>query len=269
MTASCAEEASAYSLKVELDKGPQRQVRDLLPPFDLSPNFPNILFDKYGVPHPGSPGGIHNAVVQIVPDKRNWYAQNFGRKCRIDWTTPEGTIKFMEDCFRNGRRVEFHARKPGIQTFGTGRGKARFIVGGGISIFVRREIGPLPDSIMINGNVEKGMVATLGVSIPKKGGFPDPNDSAVACHLIPIEYLADQIYPGLPLVLSPRQMWYWLPPPPRFTPGSSCKERRGFWHANVTIYMSKKEDDEDGHEILFNLMRGSAYYILRGLTTPY
>ena len=84
------------------------------------------------------------------------------------------------------------------------------MVGHGISLFVAREVGFLPPRVSFSGLVLDQMIVVLAVPTA-------PADQGPATfHLIPAEYLADPVYPGLPLVLSPSEIQRWLAPPPVF-----------------------------------------------------
>jgi len=231
------------------------------PPFDRCNDFPRIIFDKGGVPHVGKPGGIPRpVVVQIVPSTDNPYIQTFGDKGYRDWATPEETLKDLTAWAQAGKDVIIHPqRHPGVHAIGVSHGRARFICGSGMSVFVVQEKGPLPDGTKFGESTLDKMVAAIAISTPST----DRNSATY--HLIPAEYLTDPEYPGLPAGLSPSEIHHWLAPPPEFHHNVIRSEFPGFYHALVEYDISDKEAEEGGLTILQLTTRGRSYLPLNGL----
>jgi hypothetical protein len=159
-----------------------------------------------------------------------------------------------------GEEFTIHCRRPGIQAMGVSRGRARFLCGGGISVFVVREEGLLPKGTECRGIIiPDGMVATIGVAIPYS------DDHSLTYHLIPKEWLADPEYPGLPPGLSPMEIEHWLAPPPEFEIGGPSEELPGYFLAIVQHDISDKEVKEGGGTIAKLTVRGRSYLPLNGL----
>ena len=135
------------------------------------------------------------------------------------------------------------------------------MVGRGISLFVVREVGFLPPRVSFSGLVLDQMIVVLAVSTA-------PADQGPATfHLIPAEYLADPVYPGLPLVLSPSEIQRWLAPPPVFQV-SVFAVHNGYRLALVHFDVSEKEGEEEGGGTITRVtIRGQSYIDINGFYT--
>ena len=237
---------------------------DIPPPRDMCPEFPDIFFDARGVPHPGSPIRGSNIITQVVPVSTSWFTRQFGLPCFSGgWVEPETVLEDLGDWQAAGGKIYAHSRRSGMRVTGIGRGRPRFLCGGGFSLFIGGELGLVPDGMFADGRELINMVATFAVSIPASGAMPVFADAAM--HLIPAEYLKDPEYPGLlsPLTLSEAN--FHLPPPPYFVPGLPCSEFPGFRYARVYVLPSFREIAEDGLDFCDRFLRGGSYRRLLGL----
>ena len=219
------------------------------------------------MPHPVSPITGSDIIVQIVPDSGNWFVEHFTLSCVPEgWVEPEAAYQNVRDWQASDWRVVIHARRPGVQVSGIGRGRPRFLRGGGISLFIGEEIGLLPDDVVVDGVRLTQMVAVFGVSIPDSGVLPAFSDAAV--HIVPAEYLRDPEYPS---PLQPSVSFdddFHLPPPPTFRPGRPSSLFPGYTSAEVHLSMSGFEEGEPySLDFACVLVRGPSYRSLFGLPT--
>jgi len=136
---------------------------------------------------------------------------------------------------------------------------ARFVCGGGMSLFVVREVGVVPVGACLGGVPLDRMVVVFGVLLGSV-------DSPAAYHLVPSEYLVDPALPGLLPDLSFAQVQRSLPSPPEFSEGGLVGGCSGLSYAMVGFEVSLEEWDE-GSVALFGLvLRGASYRLLRGLS---
>lgn len=231
------------------------------PPFDRFPDFPCVFFEHRGIPHVGRPGGIPDPIIiQIVPTPCNPYAQVFGEGGYRDWSSPEKTLQDLIRWEASGKAVVTHPRRPEARVFGISHGKARFVCGYGMSVYVVREVGLLPDRAVFGGSIQDRMIVALAITVPM------PRRDSVAYHLIPAEYLADPDFPGLPAGLSPSEVRHWLADPPLF---ERCQFQSsvyaGYYPALVHFDISRKEEEEGGSTVCTLTMRGPSYSLVNGL----
>jgi len=199
-------------------------------------------------------------VVQIVPSPDNPYIKTFGDKGYRDWATPEKALKDLTAWTQAGKDVIIHPRHPRVRAIGVSHGRARFVCGSGMSVFVVQEKGLLPDGTRFGESTLDKMVATIAVSTP------NTDRNSATYHLIPAEYLVDPEYPGLPTGLSPSEISHWLAPPPEFHHNLIRSEFPGFYCALVEYDISDKEAEEGGLTILQLTARGRSYLPLNGLS---
>jgi hypothetical protein len=250
----------------------------LPPPFDRDPKFPEVYFTPSGEPVLGRPTGPSDTTIyQIVPTDSNPYAKRYGggrsamhisgevldrRLCSNeyrDWDPPEVVLETIQEWSNLGVEIIFHPRLPGIRVSGVSRGKSRFLCGGGVYVYVVRELGMLPEGGEVNGVTMDKMVATFGVA------FPGSGDQSMAYHIFPSEYLVDPAFPGLPGGLPYSEVLRWLPPPPTFGPDLPVTGGMGLVRSRVEFDVSVQEESEAGGTMMGYTTRGRSYYLLRGV----
>ena len=226
-----------------------------------------MVFDRLGVPHPASPITGCDTIVQIVPDPGSWFPEQFALSCHSEgWVEPEIALQEMEVWRASNWGVNIHSRRPGVQVSGIGRGRPRFLRGGGFSLFIGAEIGLLPDGVIVDGIRLTQMVVVFGVTIPDSGVLPTFSDAAL--HIVPAEYLRDPEYPNplLPPVAFDDD--FHLPPPPIFRPGRASSLYPGYTTAEVHLSLSAFEAGEPySLDLACVLVRGPSYRRLFGLPT--
>jgi hypothetical protein len=251
----------------------------LPPPFDRDPKFPAVYFTLSGEPVLGQPTGSSDTTIyQIVPSDSNPYSRRYGgvnpttqtsgevldRRLRSneyrDWDPPEVVLETVQDWFDLGVEIVFHPRRPGICVSGVSRGKSRFLCGGGVYVYVVRELGMLPEGGKVNGVTMERMVATFGVA------FPGSGNQSTAYHIFPSEYLVDPALPGLPGGLSYFETLRWLPPPPLFGRDLPVADGKGLVRSRVEFDVSVQEESEAGGTVMGLTLRGRSYYLLQGVS---
>lgn len=201
--------ALAYNIR-DFQQGSFTDV-DLPPPLDRSPQFPPVYFTPQGEPILVNPPLDNRpTVIQVVPHPNSPYSRQFGAGGYRGWNTLGETLDLVEAWASSGSDVVIHPRCEGVWAMGESRGFARFVIGMGLSLFVVREVGLLPDGARLGGESLTGMITTLGVT------FPGPEDQYLEYHLIPAEYLIDPYLSGMPSGLTQEGLIYHLPPPPGF-----------------------------------------------------
>lgn len=249
----------------------------LPPPLDRHPQFPVVFFNPAGEPLLGRPPGTSDTTIyQIVPSDRNPYRLRYGgvephgdtdqegNPRRIsgdeyrDWDPPETVLSTILDWFEQGVEIVFHPRRQGIRVAGVSRGKSRFLCGGGVHVYVVRELGMLPEGRRVNGVTMCGMVATFGIA------FSGTGNESEAYHVFPAEYLVDPAYPGLPRGLSHAETLRWLPPPPTFDAAEPVVDGTGLAWARVEFDISMREEAEGGGTVAGWTFRGRSYIRLLG-----
>ena len=230
----------------------------LPPPLDRHPDFPMVGFDRFGNPYLGGPGVEGPLVCQIVPDEANPYLRHFGAGFGRDWDDPESVFLTVRDWCDLGFDVVVHPRRPGVEVAGSGHGISRFLCGGGLSVFIVRELGPLPDGESFRGVTLRGMAVVLGVATPSWGDF------SPSYHILPVEYLFDPALPGLPYGLSGPDLKYWLPPPLVFSPGEPTGVEFPSSYAVIDFDLSEQEYRDGGGAVTTSLLRGRSYLSLQG-----
>ena len=236
----------------------------LPPPLDRT-RFPNVRFGPGGYPLLGSPDEpLHprstSVIYQVVPSPSNPFALHFGEGEYRDWDSPEAVARTVEDAYDLGFSIVFHRRNPHIRVAGVSRGKARFLVGGGVTFFAAREVGLLPHDRSVFGLYHHEMVVVYGAVFPCPDGITD------SYHVFPKEFLMDPAFPGLPPGLAPSEVTRWLAPPPRFYPGRPVAGHPGTYFARIFHGVSEKEAmEEDGGTYFQYTRRGLSYLIMLGL----
>ena len=208
------------------------------------------------------PDGL--AVHQIVPWGDNPYINYFGGWVSAGdgrWEAPEDAWYNLTTWVGAGGRVIVHPRHPQGQVVGDGQGRSRSLYGGGMRLFMAREMGTLPVGVEVGGQRVGGMALVWGVE------FPLGPDSMATYHLVPPEYLADLPYPGLPSWLSLIEELRWIPPPPVFSSGDPVWGRPDLTQAHVRHSVSIREaEEEDGGPVQVDVVRrGDSYMRLVGL----
>lgn len=198
-------------------------------------------------------------VHQIVPWRNNPYVQFFrgwesaGDGC---WEVPEDTLYDLAIWVEAGGGVVVHHRWPQAPVVGDGQGKPRFLYGGGMRLFVAREMGVLPSGVVVRGQVVGGMALVWGVEFPLGLG------SMATYHLVPPWYLMDLPYPGLPSWVSLYEEFRWLLLLPVFSPGDSIWGRPDLVQVQVGHSVSIKEvEEEEGGVVLVGVLRCSNSYL--------
>ena len=208
------------------------------------------------------PNGL--AVHQIVLWGDNLYVQYFGGWVSAGdgrWEAPEDTWYNLATWVGAGGRVVVHHRHPRGQVVRDGWGRSRFLYGGGMQLFMVREMGTLPEGVEVGGQRVGGMAMVWGVE------FPLRPDSIATYHLVPPEYLMDLPYPGLPSWVSLIKELCWIPPPPVFSLGDPVWGCLDLAQAQVGHSISIREaEEEDGGPIQVDVVRrGDSYMRLVGL----
>ena len=239
----------------------------LPPPFDRHPGFQAVYFDRAGNPLLGPPPQGRNAASMptihcIVPDPSNLYTHRFGVGNLRDWDTPPQVQNTIESWYELGMEVTIHSRNPRARVAGVSQGKAHFLCGSGISLFIIRELGLLPEEKITCGVVMHRMVVTLAV------GFPNPEDLPASYHIVLAEYLMDPPLPGLPLGLTLDELRHWIPPPPEFSRGQQVPGNPGLSYARVVNEISEKEMEEGGGTLFCFTLRGASYFRINGWPQP-
>jgi hypothetical protein len=208
----------------------------------------------------GSPHVLDTVVCQVVPSPKNPYVLRFGEGAYRDWVSPNAALVIIKTWRQLRWEVVIHPHRSGVRSVGESRGLARFVLGGGVSVFVAREVGALPDGAEFNGLSLGGMIVTFGIELPNPGARP------ATYHVFPAEYLADPELPGLAPGLSRSQLLYQLPHPPVFHQSSTFVDGSpGLFHSFVVVSASSQEWDEGAVSLFSQLMRGPSYRRLRGL----
>jgi hypothetical protein len=255
---ACSDGFLAYSIR---DYHLGRVVHDALPPpLDRCPEFPEVYFNRLGEPYLwGAPDVVNNTVFQIVPDGANPYVVRFGTGDYREWDPPEVTFEFVKAWLDLGKDVVVHPYRAGIGAAGESRGFSRFVVGGGLSLFVVREVGKVPEGARLGGECVGGMVVVYGVE------FSGPVVRKACYHLIPADYLVDPDLPGLPSGLSREELLYRLAPPPVFGRGEVVWGSSDLFHSRVHVEVSLEEWDEGANTFPGVTLRGDSYRALQGL----
>ena len=239
----------------------------LPPPLDHHPDFPIVYFSRAGhpvlSPSPTASGTTTvNTVCRIVPSPSNPYVHHFGEGNPRDWDPPDVVKDTVEDWHELGLEVTFHTRNPDVHAIGTTRGRSHFLCGGGISLFVLRELGPLPDNKTTCGVTTSNMIAILAITVPNPTGRP------AGYHVVPAEYMEDTPLPGIPRGLTPAQTERWIPPPPTFHCGYQVPDSPNLFFAQIQNEISKEEKARGGNTFLDLTMRGPAYFSANGFPQP-
>ena len=251
--------ALAYNIR-DFQQGSFTDV-DLPPPLDRSPQFPPVYFTPQGEPVLVDPPLDNRpTVIQVVPHPNSPYSRQFGAGGYRGWNTPGETLDLIEAWASSGSDVVIHPRCEGVRAMGESRGFARFVIRMGLSLFVVREVGLLPDGARLGGESLTGMIATLGVT------FPGPEDQYLEYHLIPVEYLIDPYLSGMPSGLTQEGLIYHLPPPPVFCRGRPVVGVPDLYHSLVWVSVSECEVEEGSCSLSGWTVRGSSYQVLRGMS---
>ena len=154
-----------------------------------------------------------------------------------------------------------HHCKPGARSVGVSRGKAHFLCGDEISLFVIQELGMLLDGEETCGIIMHRMVVTFMIE------FPGMDKYVVTFHIIPVEYLEDPILPSLPTGLNLKQTLRWIPPPPTFHQGYPVGNSPNLTYAWIVSELSEREASKSGGgaSLLGLSIRGASYYCINGL----
>ena len=237
-------------------------------PLDEHPNFPNVLFRfEDDSPLLGFPNEhVGPIVAQVVPDSLNKYTVKFDGAVPIDWRSAWEFYHVLRASERSGRRVVVHPRVAGVEVVGISRGFSRFVIGAGISIYVKQVIGPVPDGVRFGAVVTRDMVAVRACTVPGIEG------ATLAYHLVPAEYVSDPPLPRFLRGYSPLELELYLPPPPVFSQACPYWEDVNFRFAKVQAGISYEEWRSgarivaDGGGVYFNgtVERGVFYQLLRG-----
>ena len=181
-------------------------------PPSQAPDSLAVRFGPYGEPHFNLPWVVRGSTIfQFVPSSANPYIHSFGEGGFRDWDSPTSVYDTVCTWHEFGLEVVVHSRQPVSQVVGVSHGRARFLCGGGVSLFVARELGLLPDGVRFGeGAPLHRMVAVFGVVTPNPGLRP------ATYHILPAEYLVDPAVSGLPADLPLSQVYCQLPPPPLF-----------------------------------------------------
>jgi hypothetical protein len=175
--------------------------------------------------------------------------------------SPEFVVGAIRDWVSRGLGIEDHQRRPNVRVTGVSRGKARFVLGGGVSVFVVLELGKLPEGVQVLGKPVGGKVVAFGVNLYGVGaGY------RTSMHVFPAEYLADPPLPGLPDGLAYDVLYDLLAPPPIFSRGLTVIGSPSYVYARVNNDVSRLEAREGGGGGLGGvLVRGRSYLRLLGV----
>ena len=231
------------------------------PPFNRNPRFPVIAFDNEDVPHLGVVGEVvYSVVAQVVPTPCNRYVERYGFGPCGTWAISTEVMDYVGDCLRTGKGVVIHQRWRGVHPVGIGGGFCRFMIGGGLSLYIVEEIGLLPPKVEVGGERLNRYAAVLGYEVPSSSRGPP------VCHLVLREYLADPPLFGVPAILAEALEYsYWIPPPPLFRAVGSRWEGSGYRHAMLVVGLSGRERREGGSINAGRVRRGWSYRELQGL----
>ena len=229
------------------------------PPYDRSSWFPVVAFDSGDMPHLGVFGEVVDpAVVQIVPTPCNRYAGFYGFGPCGTWVTVTEVSRHVGLWIGLGQEVQVHRRWRGVRAVGCGSGFRRFLIGGGISLYIVRELGPLPRKMKVQGETLERYAAVLGYQVP---GF---SRGPPVCHLVPREFLEDPPLPGLPETVDVTERLHWTPPPPLFRAVDVYWPGSGYRYAVVVVGLSGQERLEGGRIVSGLVIRGLSYSVLNG-----
>lgn len=240
---------------------------DVPPPFREFPNFPPVVFHhEDDSPRLWVPRRVVNPVVaQVVPGVHNRYMVKFRRVEPVAWHGAWEMYRALQEFDHSGQRVVVHRRAEGVEVVGISRGRSRFVIGAGISLFVKQVIGPVPDMVYSG---QRNMVAVLACRVPRIRRAP----ASLTFHVVPEEYVSDPPLPEWLDHFSPMELDRWLPPPPIFSQGGPVWGHLKYRFAMVHAGISKQEWLEGGWirpggGIWFNTVarRGLPYHLLCGL----
>ena len=232
----------------------------LPPPLDRHPEFPLVAFDFAGNPYLGGTEGIFVPLVcQIVVPESHPYVKYFGEGSNREWDSAENVYSTVRDWYDLGLDVVVHPRRPGVKVAGFSYGRSRFLCGAGFSVFVVRELGPLPDGVEFGSGPLTDMVAVVGVTTPRWGG-----DYPISYQIFPREYIVDPALPGLPRGLTGEALERQLPPPPVFSPCTPVGGKVPCYYARIWFELSEQEYLDGGGAIGFTYVRGRSYFSNQG-----
>ena len=238
-------------------------------PHDEYPGFPNVIFRYHDdSPRLGFPREhVRSIIAQIVPSSCNKYSVKFRDAEPVVWDSAWGLYdELRAHEKRTGEGVIAHPRVDGVEVVGISRGCSRFVVGAGISLYVKQVIGAVPDGVYFGEVVTQGMVAVRACRVPGIGG------ASLTYHVLPAEYVSDSPLPEFLRNLSPMDLKLYLPPPPVFSQGGPLEEDVAYSYARVRADISFRER-LDGGRIVPNGMglffeniaqRGVPYLRYRG-----
>lgn len=239
-------------------------------PYDFHPDFPNLLFRfEDDSPRLGFPPEIvdPNIVAQIVPRSDNKYTVKFDGVTPVVWRGARDLFQMLREAERSAEGVVVHPRREGVKVVGVTRGYSRFVVGAGVSLYVKQVIGGVPDGVCFGTVVTEDMVAVRACTVPGIEG------ASLTYHILPAEYVSD---PPIPEYIargrSPLELELYLPPPPVFFQGSPFWEGVEYRYAKVQAGISFEEwlsggrVDVNAGGIFFHGVaeRGYPYLRLRG-----
>ena len=230
-----------------------RQGVSLPPPYDLDPSFPTVFFDLDGMP---SLCNVSEFVIcHIVPTPDNRFIKSFGAGEFRRWSSPEAVAGIVRGWVIRGLDVVDYPYRANVRVTGVSRGKARFVLGGGIAAFVVQELGEILEGVRVSGRSVGGKIATLGVSLYGIGA-----GTRLAVHIFPPEFVADPALPGLSDGLSYDALCDVLAPPPLFSRGLTVEGSPSYAYARVHNFVSAREVREGGGGGLGDvLVRGRSY----------
>lgn len=232
---------------------------DLPPPLDRCPDFPTVCFSPGGYPvllqaRADAKPTTDTTVFQIVPGEENPFVQAYGAGFPRNWEHPQTIQDILNEWSDLEAEIVLHERHPDVRPQGISGGKARFLCGAGMAVFVIKELGLIPDGTMCGGIALHRMVATFGAE------FPDPGWINATYHIFPAEYLVDPSLPGIPAGLTLQDALRWVPPPPEFNRGPPVTHAPKLSYAYITHDSSEVEIDEGGGSLLDRTLRTSSYY---------
>jgi len=183
------------------------------PPSPQLPAFPAVFFRRSGEAIIGPSADTSDSTIfQIVPSRDNPYIHFYGVGSCREWASPSRICDAINILHRCGVCFAIHPRHLGVRVAGVSHGLPRFLCGAGFSMFVYRELGPLPDGMVVGGEAMVSMVLVFGVILPEPAG------PLITLHILPAECLVDPTSPGLPPGFPLFEGLYLYPPLPVFSP---------------------------------------------------
>ena len=239
-------------------------------PHDEFRRFPNVTFLHHDdSPRLGFPlERVQSIVAQIVPSANNKYSIKFKDAAPVRWDGAWDMFDVLRAYeIKVGRDVVVHPRVEGVEVVGISRGRSRFVVGAGISLYVKQVIGAVPDGVWFGEIITEGMVAVRACEVPGVEG------ASLTYHVLPAEYVSDPPLPEYLRGVPPLELGLYLPPPPVFSQGGPHPDDSAYRYARVVADISFEERLAGGRVVTNEMglffekiaVRGVPYLRLSGM----